>query len=405
MPTFGQVNSGRCVAMMRFAESVVWRVSKRGLVLADPSGDTFLLEHPAAGTLPNYLADNRTAADVSAHLGGTPQDAALVADLIDAGILRDSDQPAPQTSTNTARSTSVRFTRSGLEITGIDRIARIVHRFTMPVFTSIAGRAALAAILLGGLWSLIIGRPDAPQVSGRPWLDATLGLVIGLTAAAMHELAHAVALVHYGRTPRSAGCGFYWGALCFYVDSTDGLTLPRRARIVQASAGLGVDVVTVSILAILAQLSSSTLLIAVCWRVAILGIVAIVENSLPILEVDGQLILSDLLDEPDLSSRARAALGDTLRQSDRRLPGRPRWLPAYGAFSLFGGVVLLAASALVWWAVAGDMTTALFTGSTVDIVIGLYVVVPFALGTLFSLVGLALETFSRTTRSDSSTNS
>jgi hypothetical protein len=76
-----------------------------------------------------------------------------------------------------AASRSVRFGRSGLEITGIDRI---VHGINMPVLSSIVGRAVLAAIVLGGLQSLIVGRADAPQVSDRPWLDATLGLVIGL---------------------------------------------------------------------------------------------------------------------------------------------------------------------------------------------------------------------------------
>ncbi len=33
-------------------------------------------------------------------------------------------------------------------------------------------------------------------------------IMIGLGAAIGHEFAHAVAIVHYGRTPRRAGFGF-----------------------------------------------------------------------------------------------------------------------------------------------------------------------------------------------------
>jgi hypothetical protein len=76
-------------------------------------------------------------------------------------------------------------------------------------------------------------------------------------------------------------------------------------------------------------------------------LIGIVENALPILEVDGHVALTDYLDEPDLSPRAREALGRRLR-GVRQLE-RPWWLAGYGAFSLIGGVALLAGSAWVWW--------------------------------------------------------
>jgi len=100
------------------------------------------------------------------------------------------------------------------------------------------GRIAVLAVVATGIGCLLVGRPDAPTVSSRPLVDATLRLVIALTGAALHELGHAVALLHYGRCPGRAGCGFYWGAVCLYVDSSAWVTLPERARIVQALAGL-----------------------------------------------------------------------------------------------------------------------------------------------------------------------
>ena len=228
----------------------------------------------------------------------------------------------------------------------------------------------------------------------HPWVDATVGLVLGLALAGLHELAHAVALVHYGRTPRRAGCGFYWGALCFYVDSSDGITLPRRARIVNAMAGLAVDAATTAVLLIVAQgFAASVLIMGVCWRIAILQLVGIAENTLPILEVDGHVAFSDYLDEPDLSPRSREALGRRLRRIKH--DDQPSWLAAYGAFSLIGGIVLLAASTWVWWLAAGELITSLFQGNPAEVLLGLYVVLPVGIAVVFSTVGLSLEVLAK----------
>ena len=245
-------------------------------------------------------------------------------------------------------------------------------------------------MIIAGIFAFIAGRPAGPQVTEHPWVDATVGLVLGLALAGLHELAHAVALVHYGRTPRRAGCGFYWGALCFYVDSSDGITLPRRARIVNAMAGLAVDAVTTAVLLIVAQgFAASVLIMGVCWRIAILQLVGIAENTLPILEVDGHVAFSDYLDEPDLSPRSREALGRRLRRIKH--DDQPSWLAAYGAFSLIGGIVLLAASTWVWWLAAGELITSLFQGNPAEVLLGLYVVLPVGIAVVFSTVGLSLE--------------
>jgi putative peptide zinc metalloprotease protein len=187
--------------------------------------------------------------------------------------------------------------------------------------------------------------------------------------------------------------------LCFYVDSSDGITLPRRARIKNALAGLAVDLVTTAILLLVSHGFAATVLVmSVCWRLAILQLIGIVENGLPILEVDGQVALADYLDEPDLSPRSREALSCRLRGVHQH--ERPPWLAAYGAFSLIGGIVLLVMSTWVWWLAAGDMIKALFAGNPAEILLGLYVVVPVALAALFSAIGLALEFVSKPTAAE-----
>ncbi|WP_110470382.1 hypothetical protein [Williamsia limnetica] len=345
------------------------------------------MEHHRAHVIPQIVSATSDPKDLVAGLGGTPADQQLVTDLFEERILVEA---ASDGNTDPyVQPKRFSLTRSGLEISGIETIARLLYRVVAPVVRSRLGRLFLIAVVVGGIVALALGRPAGPQVSEHPSIDALLGIVLALSCSAAHELAHAVTLVHYGRTPGRAGCGFYWGALCFYVDSTDAVTLPRRARVVNALAGLAVDVVTTAILLMVAQVSSTVLIYAVCWRVAILGLVNMAENALPILEVDGQVALSDLLDEPDLSMRSREALSRLLRR--RGQDEQPPWLPWFGAFSITGGVVLLASSAYFWWYAAGDLIRTLLAGSPGDIIVALYLIVPFAAGVIFSSLGLVLE--------------
>ncbi|SDC55998.1 putative peptide zinc metalloprotease protein [Geodermatophilus telluris] len=373
---------------MHLADDVLWRASKRGLLVSVPDGDAALLEHPRATRLPDLLADGPDRATLAARLGG-PDGERLVAELVDAGVLTDPTDVADRPAGDPRRDRRVVLTRSGLEVAGIERPARWIDRHLLPLLCSLPGRFLLAAVVVAGLVSMTTGRPAGPAVTDRPVVDALVGFVVGLLLAALHELAHAVALVHFGRRPRRAGFGFYWGGISFFVDSTEALTLPRRARVVQALAGLMVDVVTTSLLAITAQVSSSVLVAGVAWRLVVLGLLDLVTNLLPVLEVDGHWALADHLDEPDLAPRARAALADALRGTSR--PGTPRWMAVYGAVTLVGGLALLAGGALVWWSAFDDLLGSLFAGDLAEVVVGVLLVTPVALGALVSSLGLLLQ--------------
>jgi putative peptide zinc metalloprotease protein len=379
--------------VVQFAPGVATRLSKRGLVIA-ADGDTVLLEHPRASEFSEFLDDDPHPDELLGRLG-PPVSPTLVDDLVDIGILVD-----PETSTvrdcsdETSSPRRVKFSRSGIMISGIATPARWINRCLVPVLVSWPGRIVIVAVVIAGVAVLLAGRPALPAVSSSPALEALLMVAIGMAGTFCHELAHAVALVHYGRTPQRAGFGFYWGALSFYVDSTPALTLPRRARVVQALIGLAVDVVAVAAFAILAVAltNSSQLLAIVFWRLAILGLAELLLNLLPVLQVDGHWALADWLDEPDLSPRARRALGTLLRG---RRPTEGIWMGVYGAISLLAGLAILTTLTLVFWSTTGDLVIALFTGNIADILIGVYYVVPLALGVLFSAIGLILEALSQ----------
>jgi putative peptide zinc metalloprotease protein len=377
--TVSEVATG--AAGLRFAPGVIHRASKRGLVIANRHGETVLFEHPRAAGLPLLLADTPTPAELAQRLG-PPLEPGVISDLQAAEFLIEaSDSPVAAAP---ARPPAVTLSRSGVMLTGIAGPSRWLDRYLAPVVTSRLGRCLLLLTAAAGAGCLAAGPPG--RLSGAsPATQVLLLLALGLLTSLIHELAHAVVLVHYGRTPRYAGFGLYWGAVSFYVDSTPALTLPRRARVVQALAGLAADAVTTSILAVLAQTRTGPLLAAVFWSRAVLNATAIALNALPVLEVDGHWALADYLDEPDLAPRARAALADRLH---RRRPPAGIGLAAYGAISLLAGFALIAASVAIQWQVLGGLITALVTGSVTDILIGCYLVIPLAIAVFVSLAGL-----------------
>ena len=127
-----------------------------------------------------------------------------------------------------------------MEITGIAALAGWIDCRAMPLLASVPGRLFLGLDVAAGVAALLAGRPTGPTVSPYAAVDALGSRWYRrcCTSSAMRSRS-----LHYGRRPRRAGFGSYWGELSFYVDSTEALTLPSRARVVQALAGLAVDVV------------------------------------------------------------------------------------------------------------------------------------------------------------------
>lgn len=374
--------------MVRMDPDAHHRSSKRGLVLAGRTGETVLFEHPLATTLPALLADDPDRAELVSRLG-PPLDPRLIEDLTELGILVEG---LPSTSAVTAQTKTAgrwSISRSGLMVSGIATPARWLDRWVVPVVASRAGLVGCGIVVVAGLAALLIGRPDLDAVSSNPALEVALMIVLGMAATVGHELAHAVAMVHYGRTPARAGFGFYWGAVSFFVDSTPAMTLPRRQRVVQALAGLAVDVVVLAVFAVAAHIVPSTLLAIVFWRLAVLGVVDVIVNLAPVLQVDGHWALADLLDEPDLAPRSRRALGAALR---RDLPRDQAWLAVYGAVSLIAGLSLITLLVSVFWTASSDLIVSLFTGNVLEVALGVYFVGPLTIGIVFSTIGLILET-------------
>ena len=76
-----------------------------------------------------------------------------------------------------------------------------------------------------------IGKAVASALAAglRPAASLVL-LAMNYLLTFVHELAHASALVHYGRRVKSAGFMIYFGSPAFFIESSDGLMLERGQR-------------------------------------------------------------------------------------------------------------------------------------------------------------------------------
>jgi putative peptide zinc metalloprotease protein len=244
-----------------------------------------------------------------------------------------------------------------LQIRDVDVLARWVHRTLRPLLTRTGGVIALlmavtGLVALAGL--LTRGWPSAPGDHG--W---ALPLWVALSALVTfgHELGHATALVHYGRRVPTGGVRLYFGAPAFYIDASDVLLLGARQRIVEAAAGVAVELVLAAPAALYAWLHPGGAVAAVLGAWAVLNYAGAALNLLPFLGFDGQHILCDLLGIPDLRDRARAALCRRLSTADRRSrwTRREAWLCAYRLAELGVAVGCVGAAIVFWHRVLGGL--------------------------------------------------
>jgi CRP-like cAMP-binding protein/Zn-dependent protease len=216
-----------------------------------------------------------------------------------------------------------------------------------------------------------------------------LGLNYFLTFA--HELAHALVLVHYGRRVKSAGFMLYFGSPAFFVDASDGLMLDPRRRIAQSSGGPVAELFIAGAASLAVVAFPGGPLAGVLYKFALLNYFVIFLNLVPLLELDGYWILSDLIQVPDLRPRSLQFIRYDLW---RKVRGRERLTRQEVGLALYGvlGVaftVFAAATALVFWrAIFGSLVSRLWDGGPVSRLLLLALAVFLAGPVIRGLIGL-----------------
>lgn len=192
------------------------------------------------------------------------------------------------------------------------RVVAAASAVLAPLFTPVVVVAVLAGVALVDLRlgpEIVHGGASALFIQPSRFL-AVVGLV--LVGAAFHELGHAAASRYGGARPGTIGVGLYLLWPVFFNDVTDTYRLSRRGRIRADLGGVYFNAVFILLLGGLYGLSGFGPLLLVIGAEHL----AIVQQFLPFVRLDGYYLVSDLAGVPDLFGRIRPVLASLV-------PGRP----------------------------------------------------------------------------------
>jgi putative peptide zinc metalloprotease protein len=169
----------------------------------------------------------------------------------------------------------------------------------------------------------------------------------------LHEFGHGLATRVWGGEVHEMGLMLLVFTPVPYVDASASTAFPdRRQRMVVAGAGIMVELLLSAVALLIWCVSEPGLLRDACFNVMVIGgLSTLLFNGNPLLRFDGYYVLTDLLEMPNLRSRANECLGALLKRHLFNLQinasavsgGRERaWLVSYamlsGVYRLFIGL-------------------------------------------------------------------
>ena len=246
------------------------------------------------------------------------------------------------------------------------------------VVVALLGLAAFVAVYRSGRFELGGNSPAAQTL-------ILLGMDYVLTF--VHELGHAVVLVHQGRKIKSAGFMIYFGSPAFFVESSDSLMLDRGKRIVQSAAGPFAELVVSALASIYLWAVPDSPAAPFLFTWAVINYFVIFLNLVPLLELDGYFILADLIQVPDLRPRSLRFIRFDLWRKIRRLEhvtNQEVGLALYGIIGVVFTVFSLYTSIFFWETIFGGLISSLWEGGVFGkvllVVLGLFVAGPLVRG-------------------------
>jgi CRP-like cAMP-binding protein/Zn-dependent protease len=260
------------------------------------------------------------------------------------------------------------FARSlSIEWTDADRPVKWLYNHFLKWFFKKWVQIVAGVIALVGFAAFVsIVGSDTFSLSGK---SLALGFVILLFLnyflTFVHELGHAVVMTHYGRTIKSVGFMIYFGSPAFFVDSSDGLMMDRRARIFQSAAGPYAEMVISGVAAIFAWAYPGAAISQTLYKFCVLNYLVIFLNLIPLLELDGYWILSDAIQVPNLRPMAMSFVRHDLWHKLRakaHFTKQEVGLAVYGILGSLFTVVALFSAFFFWKEVFGGLVARLWHG-------------------------------------------
>jgi len=224
---------------------------------------------------------------------------------------------------------------------------RLYRRGGFLLFTPVAVSTGLVLAVCGGaiFAYLIAGRYGTPfVVASRLGLGGVVFLLGRFLVVLLHELAHGLTVVSFGRRVPRAGIKVVLVFPYAFVDTSEAWFEPRRRRLAISAAGPVSDLVVGGTAAIAAALAAGSLR-DVFFQLALAAYIGAFFNLNPLLERDGYHMLVDLLGEPGLRRKSQQWL---LSRLEHRPPpaGDPSVLRAYAA-AAFAWSILMALFTIV----------------------------------------------------------
>jgi CRP-like cAMP-binding protein/Zn-dependent protease len=221
-------------------------------------------------------------------------------------------------------------------------------------------------------------------------------LVLDYFMVFVHEVGHAIVLTHHGRRIKTAGFQIYFGSPAFFVDGSDGLMMDRRARMAESFAGPYAQCIVAAISSLVALAFPHWVLSETLYRYAVLNYIVILMNLIPLLELDGYWLLSELIQVPDLRPRSLSFVRHDFLHKIRKREGltKQEWgLTAYAILGLIFTVFSFYTSYYYWKTVFGGLIARLWDGGVVTrfilVVLAVFILGPIVRGLISALRAVA----------------
>ena len=266
---------------------------------------------------------------------------------------------------------------------GADRLVRWWYRTLLrPIFRPI-GATVAALIAIAGLVSFVVIQITGTYTLGERSAPAEslILLALGFVLTFFHELGHASSIIHFGRRVKSAGFMIYFGSPAFFVEASDSLMLDRHERILESFAGPFAELVLAGVASLILALSPGGTFSQLLYKFAVINYFVIFLNLIPLLELDGYWILSDLIQVPDLRPRSleffQHDLWHKLRIRERLSP-QEVGLGLYAAVGVAFTIFSFYTAYFFWKRIFGGLISSLWNGGPVSRLLLILLVVFFA---------------------------
>ncbi|WP_370980904.1 hypothetical protein [Agaribacterium sp. ZY112] len=135
------------------------------------------------------------------------------------------------------------------------------------------------------------------------------------TLKLLHELGHALACKAWGGQTPTFGIVFILGTPLPYIDASSATGFDKKSqRLIVSMAGIAVELFIASLAILLWPQVNQGIVKDILFNIILIGAVAtLIFNLNPLIRFDGYHFLCDLLDEPNLASRAKRKLQSLCR--------------------------------------------------------------------------------------------